>query len=173
MGMTREVMVEPPKSLQPGTPGRMNNLIANQLRAFIAAAEPKSISRAAEQLFLTRSVFSPCIHELELSVGEAVFKRTAHGVTLLPAGEVLLPYAKRLLQSYGAAASARDGLQGVFLQPVAWLLVRKTTQQTARARLVTDRRELCRGSLRVALTCSSRVWVRHLQIQLMNMQYPR
>ena len=41
----------------------------------------------------------------------------------------------------------RDGPQGVFLQPIAWLLARKTTQRTARARVITDRRELCRGSL--------------------------
>ena len=41
----------------------------------------------------------------------------------------------------------RDGLQGVFLQPIARLLAKKTTQQTARARLITDRRKLCRGSL--------------------------
>ena len=40
----------------------------------------------------------------------------------------------------------RDGLQGAFLQPIAPLLARKATLQTARARLITDRRELCRGS---------------------------
>ncbi len=43
--------------------------------------------------------------------------------------------------------SDRDGLQGVFLQAIAQLLPRKTTRQTARVRLTTDRRELCRGSL--------------------------
>ena len=43
--------------------------------------------------------------------------------------------------------SDRDGLQGVFLQSIARLLARKTTQQTARVRLTADRRELCRGSL--------------------------
>jgi hypothetical protein len=43
--------------------------------------------------------------------------------------------------------SDRDGLQDVFLKPTAQLLVRKTTQQTARARLITDRSELCRASL--------------------------
>jgi hypothetical protein len=43
--------------------------------------------------------------------------------------------------------SDRGGLQGVFLRPIAVLLARKTTQQTARARLTTERRELCRGSL--------------------------
>ena len=41
----------------------------------------------------------------------------------------------------------RDGPQGVFLQPIASLLARKTTQRTARARATTDRRELCRGFL--------------------------
>ena len=45
--------------------------------------------------------------------------------------------------------SDRDGLQVVFLQPIAQLLVRKATQQTAHfqvSRLITDRRESCRGS---------------------------
>ena len=41
----------------------------------------------------------------------------------------------------------RDGLQGVFLQSIAQLLARKATQQTARVRAITDRRELCRESL--------------------------
>ena len=31
----------------------------------------------------------------------------------------------------------------------SWLLTRKTTKQTARVRLITDRHELCRGSLGV------------------------
>ena len=44
--------------------------------------------------------------------------------------------------------AARDGMQGVFLKPIARLLARKTTQQTARVRLITHRRELCRASLR-------------------------
>ena len=48
----------------------------------------------------------------------------------------------------------RDGLQGVFLQPIAGLLVRKTTQQAARVRRITDRRELRRGSLGSALSCA-------------------
>ena len=37
--------------------------------------------------------------------------------------------------------SGRDGMQGVFLQAIAWLLVRKKTQQIARVRLITDRKE--------------------------------
>ena len=38
--------------------------------------------------------------------------------------------------------SDRDGLQGVFLQPIARLLAIKKTRQTARVRLITDRRSV-------------------------------
>ena len=55
--------------------------------------------------------------------------------------------------------SDRDGLQGVFLTPIAGLLARKTTLQTARVRLITDRRELCRGSLGLARETVSLAWV--------------
>jgi hypothetical protein len=40
-----------------------------------------------------------------------------------------------------------ERVRHAFLQPIAALLARKTTQWTARARAATDRRELCRGSL--------------------------
>ncbi len=51
----------------------------------------------------------------------------------------------------------REGPQGVFLQPIAQLLTRKTTQWTTRARAITDRRELCRGSLALAVVASALV----------------
>ena len=41
----------------------------------------------------------------------------------------------------------RGGPQAVFLQPIAPLLARKTTQRTARARVITACRKLCRGLL--------------------------
>ena len=41
-------------------------------------------------------------------MGEPVFSRTAQGVSLTPAGEVLLPYAKRVLAAYFEAASALE-----------------------------------------------------------------
>ncbi len=51
----------------------------------------------------------------------------------------------------------REGPQGVFFQPIAQLLTRKTTQWTTRARAITDRRELCRGSLALAVVASALV----------------
>jgi hypothetical protein len=37
------------------------------------------------------------------------------------------------------------GLQGAFLQSIAQLLAKKATSQTARVRLITNRKKLCRG----------------------------
>ena len=50
--------------------------------------------------------------------------------------------------------SDRDGLQGVFLQPIARLLAIKTTRETARVRLITDRSQLCRASLITSIPVS-------------------
>ena len=52
--------------------------------------------------------------------------------------------------------SGRDGMQGAFLQPIAGLWAKKATQQTARDRLITEHRELFRGSLslRRGLPCT-------------------
>ena len=49
--------------------------------------------------------------------------------------------------------SGRDGMQGAFLQPIAGLWAKKATQQTARDRLITEHRELFRGSLEVPAQC--------------------
>ena len=74
-----------------------------------------------------------CVEDFEAASAETIFEAL---------GTLCITLA-RLWQS------DRDELQGVFLQPIARLLARKTTQQIARFRLITDRRELCRGSLRL------------------------
>lgn len=89
-------------------PARISNLTVKQMRAFVAAAECKSFTEAAQRLHLTQSAFSRSIKELESSVGEVVFMRTTKGLLLTLAGEVLLPYADRVLRCYAEAAA---GLQ--------------------------------------------------------------
>ena len=51
--------------------------------------------------------------------------------------------------------SGRDGMQGVFLQPIAGLWAKKATQQTARDRLITEHTELFRGSLKVTMAMAN------------------
>ncbi|WP_261665012.1 LysR family transcriptional regulator [Deinococcus sp. Marseille-Q6407] len=66
---------------------------SDQLVAFSVVAELGSVSRAAEQLNLSQPTVSSQLRALQEQLGEALYRRRAHGVELTPAGEQLLPYA--------------------------------------------------------------------------------
>ena len=68
------------------------------LRTLVAIAETGSFSRAAKQVFRTPSAVSMQIKRLETQLRQTLFLRDARHVTLTPEGEVLLGYARRLLQ---------------------------------------------------------------------------
>ncbi|MCL8208900.1 MAG: LysR family transcriptional regulator [Actinomycetia bacterium] len=65
---------------------------------FTTVAEVGTISGAARQLNLSQSAVSQKIQQLEREYGCALFLRTAHGVMLTPAGEVLYRYAHKILR---------------------------------------------------------------------------
>lgn len=67
------------------------------LRTFVAIAETKSFSSAANAVFRTPSAVSMQIKKLEETLGRSMFSRDARSVSLTPDGEVLLGYARRLL----------------------------------------------------------------------------
>jgi DNA-binding transcriptional LysR family regulator len=67
------------------------------LRTFVAIAETRSFSSAANAVFRTPSAVSMQIKKLEDTLGRVMFTRDARSVTLTPDGEVLLGYARRLL----------------------------------------------------------------------------
>ncbi len=69
----------------------------NQLETFLAVAELKSFSRAAERLRRTQPAVSQVVRKLEADIGEVLFERTSRDGTLTAAGEVLRGYAERLL----------------------------------------------------------------------------
>jgi len=66
-----------------------------QLRSFICVARNGSITRAAEELFLTQPAVTQHIRALEKELGVSLFDRTGRGVALTDAGEALLDYARR------------------------------------------------------------------------------
>ncbi len=70
----------------------------NDLHLFLAIAESKSISGAAERLHTVQSNVSTRLRALETRVGAQLFHRHARGVTLTSSGELFLPYAKRIVQ---------------------------------------------------------------------------
>jgi DNA-binding transcriptional LysR family regulator len=69
----------------------------NQLEVLVAVAREKSFSRAAEVLYRTQPAVSQAIRRLEKEVGEKLFDRSSKDGTLTTAGEVLLNYAKQML----------------------------------------------------------------------------
>lgn len=68
------------------------------LKAFVAAAEQQSFSRAAEILHLTQPGLSKRIVGLENELKHSLFERLSNGVLLTDAGRLLLPHAQQILE---------------------------------------------------------------------------
>ncbi|MEU4094784.1 LysR family transcriptional regulator [Streptomyces sp. NPDC026673] len=87
-----------------------------QLRHFIAVAEERSFTRAAEQLNMVQSGVSASIRVLERELGTILFERSTQRVQLTSAGQSLLPQARRILGAVRTARQlvdeARAGLRG-------------------------------------------------------------
>jgi DNA-binding transcriptional LysR family regulator len=68
-----------------------------QLEVFLAVAQERRFSRAADKLHRTQSAVSQTIHKLEEELGEPLFDRSSREGLLTDAGRVLQEYAERLL----------------------------------------------------------------------------
>jgi DNA-binding transcriptional LysR family regulator len=73
------------------------NLDIDALRTFVAVAEHRSFTRAAQDVSRTQSTVSVQIRNLEDRLGFALFERTKRSVELTGRGEKLLGYAKNIL----------------------------------------------------------------------------
>jgi len=82
------------------------------LRAFLAVAEQQSFSRAAERLYLSQPAVSKRIALLEEELKVALFDRIGRRVSLTPAGQTLLPRARRLLNDAREIERALSDLSG-------------------------------------------------------------
>lgn len=69
-----------------------------QLRYFVAVAEERNFTRAAERLNMTQPPLSRQIQQIEESVGLPLFERGARPLKLTEAGRVFYAQAKRLLE---------------------------------------------------------------------------
>lgn len=78
----------------------------NQLEVLVAVAREKSFSRAAEVLNRTQPAVSQAIRRLEQEIGEKLFDRSSKDGTLTMAGEVLLDYARQMLNLRQTAHNA-------------------------------------------------------------------
>ena len=91
-----------------------------QLKTFIAVADTANLTRAAARLHHSPSAVSSQIKALESELGLALFRRTSRGMVLTPAGETLLPKAKKVVQS---ARQLETAAQTLTTQPAGNLTV--------------------------------------------------
>ena len=75
------------------------SITLNQLECFRAVARRRHFARAAVTLGRTQPALSVQIQRLEAELGVTLFERTGKQVLLTPAGEILFPYAERVLAS--------------------------------------------------------------------------
>jgi DNA-binding transcriptional LysR family regulator len=73
------------------------------LRAFVAAAEAESLSRAAERLQVVQSVLSYQIRSLEDELKVELFNRQGRRLRLSPAGRVFLEEARKIIDAMSRA----------------------------------------------------------------------
>nr|WP_212834361.1 LysR substrate-binding domain-containing protein [Catellatospora sp. TT07R-123] len=84
-----------------------------QLKYFVAVAETRHFTQAAEQAGVTQPSLSKQIHVLETELGAPLFTRSRGNITLTPAGEALLPRARRILADVETARLEVQELIGV------------------------------------------------------------
>jgi DNA-binding transcriptional LysR family regulator len=68
-----------------------------QLEHFLAVAEERTFTRAAERVFRTQPALSQSIKKLEDNIGSPLFARDIHEVSLTEAGKTLENYARRII----------------------------------------------------------------------------
>jgi DNA-binding transcriptional LysR family regulator len=79
------------------------DLSTRQLRAFLALAEHRNFTRAAQTSHLSQPAFSALIRTLEDAVGTRLFDRDTRSVQLTPEGRLFEGSARRLLDDMGSA----------------------------------------------------------------------
>ncbi|ROT33197.1 LysR family transcriptional regulator [Micromonospora sp. HM5-17] len=85
----------------------------HQLRYFVAVAETRHFTHAADNVGITQPSLSKQIHALEDDLGAPLFERVRGNIALTAAGEVLLPIAKRILADVDTARREVQELVGL------------------------------------------------------------
>ncbi len=89
------------------------NFRIEQYRIFNIVAESNSFSKAAEKLYMTQSAVSQAIKQLESSINMSLFRRTAKGVELTEAGNVLYKYTSSAMELLETGLLRLEGLRSL------------------------------------------------------------
>lgn len=86
----------------------------NQLKYFVAVAEYRSFTKAAEQYFLTQTAITQQIQKLEDTVGVQLIDRKTRPISLTPMGQTLLREAREILMRMEhAVRRTREAATGI------------------------------------------------------------
>ncbi|AXE31360.1 transcriptional regulator CynR [Chromobacterium phragmitis] len=105
-------------------------MLLRHIRYFLAVAEHRNFTRAAEALFVSQPTLSQQIRQLEEGLGAELFDRGGRQLRLTDAGEAYREYARRALRELEAGrralhdvASLRSGELRLAMTPTftAWL----------------------------------------------------
>ncbi|WP_438854827.1 LysR family transcriptional regulator [Agromyces sp. M3QZ16-3] len=80
---------------------------------FLAVADHGSFTAAASALYVSQPALSRSVHQLENDLDALLFLRVARGVRLTPAGEALVPVARKLRRDMQAGLASVQGVTGL------------------------------------------------------------
>ncbi|PKK11782.1 LysR family transcriptional regulator [Thermomonospora sp. CIF 1] len=84
-----------------------------QLEYFVAVAEERNFTRAAERMHISQSGISAQIRQLERELGAELFDRSARTITLTVAGKAALEHARAALAAARAVGRAVEETAGL------------------------------------------------------------
>lgn len=85
----------------------------DKLIAFVAVADERSFSRAADELGVSEELLRRRVRDLELSLGHPLLAHTTGVVRLTPEGDATLPAAREAISALAAVGHAAASIGGV------------------------------------------------------------
>src|SRR6266508_339215 len=91
----------------------MDCMDIRDLQVFLAVSTRLNFTRAGEDVHLSQPSVSVRMRQLEEELGVKLFEQLGKRVALTDAGQLLVPYATRVIAAMSDARDAIDGLQGL------------------------------------------------------------
>src|SRR6266404_7730546 len=91
----------------------MNAMDLRDLQVFLSVARHLNFTRAGEEVNLSQPSVSVRMRQLERDLGTKLFEQLGKKIALTEAGELLVPYASRVIAAMTDARDAMDQLQGL------------------------------------------------------------
>lgn len=82
-----------------------------QLKYVIEVARSRSISKAAQNLFISQPSLSNALKELENEIGIIIFQRTNKGIIMTPEGAEFLSYARQVVEQANLLENRYSNIQ--------------------------------------------------------------